>query len=265
LQIGFERHTDGKLVYYSVPAFTQTGLVRHCFTTRHGGVSTGETASLNLGFHRKDTRENVLKNYEIVCKAVGMQAEKLVLSNQIHENHVRVITKDDCGKGITRESDIIGVDALVCAQPGVPFVVFCADCVPVFFLDPVKRVAALAHSGWRSTVKNISAATLAVMQEQFGCDTGDILCAIGPSIGQCCFEVDAPVAQQFDARFAEARGAKYHVDLWGVITKQLMDAGVSGEHITRADICTCCNGDEFFSNRAHKGKIGLMGALMELK
>ena len=265
VQLGFERHTKGELAYYTVPALERTGLVRHCFTTRRGGVSTGETATLNLGFRRKDTYENVRRNYEIVCSAIGMKAEDLVLSNQVHDNRVRVITRADCGKGITRESDIVGIDALVCAEPGVPFVVFCADCVPVFFLDPVRRVAALAHSGWRSTVKNISGEVLAVMRREFGCDMGDVLCAVGPSIGQCCFEVDGDVAEQFPARFTEPRGAKYHVDLWGVIHAQLRDAGVKEDNITLAGICTCCNGDEFFSNRADKGKIGLMGAFLELK
>lgn len=264
MNIGFDRHFKGDFVYYTVPALERTGLVRHCFTTRHGGVSTGETATLNLGFKRKDTRENVLQNYKIVCDAVGMHADDLVLSNQVHENRVRVITKDDCGKGITRDSDIVGIDALVCAQPGAPFVVFCADCVPVFFLDPVKKVAALAHSGWRSTVKNISGEVLGVMKQEFGCDGKDILCAVGPSIGQCCFEVDKDVADMFDKTFVQARGEKYHIDLWSVIRAQLTKADIRDENITLAGICTCCHGDEFFSNRAHKGKIGLMGAFMEL-
>lgn len=264
LNLGFDRHTKGEFAYYTAVSLARTGLVRHGFTTRLGGVSSGETATLNLGFNRKDTRKNVLLNYKIVCDAIGMEANDLVLSNQVHENYVRVITKEDCGKGITRESDIVGIDALVCAQPGVPFVVFCADCVPVFFLDPEKRVAALAHSGWRSTVKNISGEVLGVMTQKFGCDAGDILCAIGPSIGACCFEVDEDVAVLFDKAFVQPRGEKFHVDLWGVIRRQLLESGVQDEKITLAGICTCCHGDEFFSNRAHKGKIGLMGAFMEL-
>lgn len=265
MQTGFIRHEKDGFAYYTVPAIEKTNLVRHLFTTRRGGVSTGETASLNLGFNRKDSRENVVKNYEIVCSAAGMDAARLVLSNQVHENRVRVITKADCGKGIVRESDIVGIDAFVCAQPGVPFVVFCADCVPVFFLDTQKKVAALAHSGWRSTVKNISGEVLKVMKTQFGCAPGDVLCAVGPSIGQCCFEVDGDVAQLFDRQFAHKRGEKFHIDLWSAIRRQLILAGVSDDNITLANICTCCNGDEFFSNRAHRGKIGLMGAFMELK
>ena len=264
MNIGFTRHKEGSIVYYSIDAFTKTKLVRAGMSTRLGGVSTGETATLNLGFNKKDTRENVIKNYDIICSALGIDYKKLVLSNQVHENKVRIISSDDCGKGITKESDIIGIDAFVCGEKNVPFVIFCADCVPVFFLDTKKGVAALAHSGWRSTVKNISCEVIKTMEDSFGCKTSDIICAIGPSIGQCCFEVDNDVAQMFDSHFSEKRAEKYNIDLWGVIFSQLSDAGISEHNITLANICTCCKGDEFFSNRAHKGKIGLMGAFMEL-
>jgi len=264
LNIGFTRHKEGELVYYSIDAFTKTKLVRAGMSTRLGGVSVGETATLNLGFNKKDTRENVLKNYDIICSSLGIDYKKLVLSNQVHENKVRIITSDDCGKGITKESDIIGIDAFVCGEKNVPFVIFCADCVPVFFLDTKKEVAALAHSGWRSTAKNISGEVIKTMKSRFGSDASDIICAIGPSIGQCCFEVDEDVAMMFDERFCEKHGEKYHIDLWGVIHSQLDSAGISKDNITLANICTCCNGSEFFSNRAHKGKIGLMGAFMEL-
>jgi len=210
---------------------------------------------------------NILKIeliYDIICSSLGIDYKKLVLSNQVHENKVRIITSDDCGKGIVKESDIIGIDALVCAEKNVPFVIFCADCVPVFFLDTKKKVAALAHSGWRSTVKNISGEVIKAMTDSFGSDTSDIICGVGPSIGQCCFEVDEDVAMMFDERFTKKRGKKYHIDLWGVIHSQLLSMGIKEQNITLANICTCCNGDEFFSNRAHKGKIGLMGAFMEL-
>lgn len=262
---GFSRHKNGSLVYYTVDSFDKTGLVRHGFSTRLGGVSSGETATLNLGFNKRDTRENVLKNYDIICSSIGIDSKKLVLSNQIHENNVKIITSDDCGKGIVRNSDITGIDAFVCAQPGVPFVIFCADCVPVFFLDTKKAVAALAHSGWRSTTKNISANVLSVMKKSFGCKAEDIICAIGPSIGKCCFEVDSDVADMFLPEFKEKRGEKYHIDLWSVIKNQLLTEGIYEENITISGMCTCCMSDEFFSNRAHKGKIGLMGAFMELK
>lgn len=264
MQTGFKRHTKGDLVYYTVPAFTETGLIKHGFSTRLGGVSTGETATLNLGFQRKDTKENVYENYGILCSALGIERDRLVLSKQEHHDGIRVITEADLGKGIVRESDITDTDAFICNTPGVPAVVFCADCVPVFLLDVKKKAYGLVHSGWRSTALEIAKKTVLKMQEVFGSAPEDILAAIGPSIGQCHFEVDVDVAQQFDAKYSRAVGEKYHVDLWSVIADQLKSVGVREDAITLAQLCTYCHSDEFFSNRAHKGKIGLMGAMMEL-
>lgn len=258
------RRKNGELIYYTADKLDKTGMVRHCFTTRLGGVSEGECATLNLGIKRKDTRENILANYDIICGELGIDAKKLVLSNQVHENKVRIITGEDCGKGLWRKSDIVGIDALVCAESGVPFAVFCADCVPVAFLDTKKRVVALAHSGWRSTVKNICGCVADVMTGELGCSAEDIVCAVGPSIGQCCFEVDYDVAVLFEEGFCERRGEKYHVDLWGVIEKQLCEKGIRRENIAMAKMCTCCMSEEFFSNRAQKGKMGHMAAIMEL-
>ena len=154
-----------------------------------------------------------------------MKAENLVLSNQVHDNHVRVITRADCGKGITRESDIVGIDALVCAEIGVPFVVVLRRLCPGIFPRPVRRVAALATLGLalhgekhlRRGAGGYCGGSLAAAWATF--------CArSGRRSGQCCFEVDGDVAEQFPARFTEQRGAKYHVDLWGVIHAQLRDA-----------------------------------------
>ena len=264
MNIGFSKHEKGKLVYYSVDTFTNTGLVRHGFSTRLGGVSVGETSSLNLGFNKKDTHENVRKNFDTICSVLGIDAAMLVLSNQVHENQVRVITKNDCGKGITKESDITGVDALVCGESGVPFVIFYADCVPVMFLDPVKKVCALAHSGWRSTVKNICGEVIRVMKKDFCSNPADIICAIGPSIAQCCFKVDDDVAQMFEKKYYQTRAKKYHIDLWRVVEDQLLASGVDKKNITLSNMCTCCNNDIFFSSRAQNGKMGLMGAFIEL-
>lgn len=263
MQKGFERHDQAGLVYYTVPQLDATKVVRHCFTTRLGGVSTGETASLNLGFHKKDTRENVLRNYEILCNAIHTRPDRLVLSNQVHGDCVRLVTQADAGKGVTRESDILGVDAFVTNCRGVAPVIFTADCVPVLLLDPVKKVIGLAHSGWRSTAKQIAKKTVQAMM-RLGSDAGDILAAIGPSIGPCHFETDDDVASCFSQQYVRKQGKKYYVDLWSIVASQLCDTGVRDQNITLAQLCTVCHADEFFSNRAHRGKIGLMGAVMEL-
>ena len=265
MKIGFKRHTTGNLVYYTIPSFDNTGVVKHCFTTRLGGVSTGETSSLNLGFNKNDMHENVLENYSIIGGALGIDPQKLVFSNQVHKDVVRIITSADCGKGITRQNDIVGVDALVCGESGVPFITFYADCVPLFFLDPEKKVTALTHSGWRSTVKNIAANTVAEMSNEFGCKPSDLLVGIGPSIGSCHFEVDAEVAVVFSDAYKRKVGDKYHIDLWSMILKQLTNAGVKDGNITLAGVCTYCNSGEFFSHRADNGKTGSLAALMEIR
>lgn len=264
MQKGFTRHTKDGLTYYTIPSFDATGLVRHCFTTRYGGVSKGETSSMNLGFNTNDTRENVLQNYDIIGSEIGIDAQRLVFSDQTHHDKVRIITSADCGKGISCESDIVSTDAFVCAEPNVPFITFYADCVPLYFLDPIKKVAALAHSGWRGTVKQIGSKTIDVMKNEFGCDPQDILVGIGPSIGQCHFEVDCEVAKLVDQEFVIKKDDKYYIDLWGVIMKQLALSGIKDENITLANICTYCNNDEFFSHRITGDKRGKLGAIMQL-
>lgn len=259
----FIRHKKGSLVYYTAASFDKTKLVHHAFTTRLGGVSTGETASLNLSFTRKDPYDVVYKNFDIICSAIGIKTENLVLTNQIHENKVHILTKKDCGKRIVRESDIIGVDGFVCAEKGVPFAVFCADCVPILFLDPVSKIVGAAHSGWRSTVKNIAGVVIDKMV-MLGSKPENILCAIGASIGKCCFEVDEDVALLFDERLREKIGDKYHVDLWETVRGQLIKKGIRDENISLAGICSCCHNDEFFSSRAQKGNMGHMGAFIEM-
>lgn len=264
MEHGFSRRQKGAVVYYTIPSFDKTDIVRHCVTTRLGGVSTGEAASLNLGFRRNDTRQNVLKNFELVGAAIGIDHNAAVLSYQVHGDTVRVVTAADIGKGITRESDIIGVDALVCAEAGVPIVTFYADCVPLLFLDPHTKTIALAHSGWRSTVRQIGVKTIKTMTRHFGCVPENILVGIGPSIGQCHFEVDADVARYFDSAFVRQKGKKYHVDLWGVIVSQLVGAGIKDENITLSGICTYCNCHEFYSHRADGGKTGSFAAFLQL-
>jgi len=264
MQTGFVRRAKDNFVYYTIPEFDSTGIVQHCFTTKHGGVSTGDAAGMNLGFKCGDKREDVLKNYNVIGGALGIDPQMFVLSDQVHEDKIRIITSADCGKGIAKQSDIIGVDALVCAEPNVPFITFYADCVPLFFLDPVKKVAALAHSGWRSTVLRIGEKTIETMVSEFGSARQDILAGIGPGIGQCHFEVGSEVAAHFGDEFAIPKGNKYYINLWGVIAAQLKSAGIADKNITIAGMCTACRTDEFYSYRAERGKVGRMAAIMQL-
>ncbi|MCX8130646.1 MAG: peptidoglycan editing factor PgeF [Clostridia bacterium] len=244
----------------------------HGFTTRFGGVSTGECRTMNLGFNRNDIRENVLENYKRVAETLEINYEHMVFSNQVHDSKVKVVCESDRGKGIIRSSDIIGYDGLVTNINEVAIVTFYADCVPLLFFDPVKRVIAESHSGWRGTVKEIASVTIRRMEEEYASSINDIEVAIGPSIGKCCFEVGEEVISEFSEKlpwsyeFCHKTGTdKWHIDLQSIIHKSLINTGINKNNIVSSNVCTKCNKDVFFSHRGDCGKTGSMAAIMQLK
>lgn len=265
-----ENEYDG-LVYLTFPSFTQTGIVSHLFTTRTGGVSKGIFSSLNLSFTRGDEEADVLENYRRVAAVLGCKTEDFVCSDQTHTVNIRKVNKDDCGKGVVWPKDYQDVDGLVTNEPGIVLSTFYADCVPLYFVDTKKKVIGLAHSGWRGTVGRIGGRMIKLMQEEYGCEPGDILAAIGPSICRDCYEVSQDVADIFKKEFGEAvlwtgrTVGKYQLDLWTANELVLQQAGLSGEQITVTDICTCCNPTLLFSHRASAGKRGNLGAFLMLK
>lgn len=246
-------------------------ILTHCFTTRLGGVSTGECCSLNLSFNRNDSKENVLENYRLVSEAIGVDYNKLVLSNQVHDNKIRYVSEDDAGKGIHKESDIIGFDGLTTDIPGIPLVTFYADCVPVLILDPVKKAITAVHSGWKSTQLNISYEAIEFMKKKYNSNPGDLQVAIGPSICKNCFEVGEEVYKLFIEKYdwcntyVQRNDEKYYIDLQQIIKKVMIDEGVLNENILISEICTKCNTDVFFSFRGDQHKTGSLAAVMMLK
>jgi hypothetical protein len=226
-----------------------------------------------LSFHRQDDEEAVMENHRRFAEAIGYDARKLVFSDQVHTTRIHKVTSADCGKGITCESDIIGIDGLVTNETGIPLITFYADCVPLFFYDPVKGVVALAHSGWRGTVARIGRVMLEYMKQEYGSEAKDVLCAIGPSICQSCYEISGDVAEEFRREFSEEQyadfmldsgGGKFHLDLWKVNQYILLEAGIQPEHLDVTDICTCCNSELLFSHRASHGMRGNLGAVIML-
>lgn len=264
-------HQKSDLIYITFPSFDQTNLVNHCFSTKLGGVSKGIYESLNLGFGRGDDDENVKRNYKILCSTLGINSEDLVFSNQVHGINIKVISKEK-GEYINSKNNSEGIDGLITNVPKLPLVTLYADCVPLFFLDPVKKVAGLAHAGWRGTVNKIGLEMVEIFRNNFHSNPEDLLIGIGPSIGKCCFEVDEPVAREFETVFSNADNIiypkdnnKYIIDLWEANKKILVDSGISPDHITVTDLCTQCNKDIFFSHRGHNGKRGSLAAIIELK
>lgn len=254
--------------------FNQTDMVKHGFSTRLGGVSTGIYASMNLGQSRGDDPEKVQQNYRIIADTIGVSTEWMVCSDQTHTTNVKVVTKEDAGKGLLHPKDYQDIDGLITNVPGLCLVTYYADCVPLLFLDPVQKVIASSHSGWRGTVGHMGEITIQKMQSEFGCRPEHILAAIGPSICQDCYEVSEDVIQQFQQAFPEniwadlyyrKENGKYQLNLWKANEWILLNSGILPEHLAVTNLCTCCNSDLLFSHRASHGKRGTLAAFLALK
>ena len=268
-----EENTDS-VPYLEYPMLKDTGIVRHGFSTRLGGVSEGYYASMNLSFDRGDKKEAVAENFRRIGEALGVRCEDMVLSRQTHTTNVRIVTDADRGKGITRERDYTDVDGLVTNVPGICLVTSYADCVPLFFVDPVKKVIGLSHSGWRGTVGKIGRKTVELMHERFGSDPADILAAVGPSVCMDCYEVSSDVIEKFkeafpencwEQLFYEKPDGKYQLDLWKANELIFLESGILPEHIAVTNVCTHCNSDIFYSHRAAGDKRGNLCAFLALK
>lgn len=256
---------NGTLEYLVAQGIT----VPHCFTTRLGGVSTGHLASLNIGIHRGDDPEHVLKNYEILGNALHFDCHNLVLTTQTHTDIVTAVDSSHCGAGLFGP-ELPQCDALITNTRGVGLVVFTADCTPILFYDPVTGAVGAAHAGWRGTAAGIAAKTVQAMTAHYGCDPKNIRAAIGPNLAMCCFETDADVPEamiaalgQEAAPFIQKRGEKFHVDLKAINGLWLKKAGVTSIEIS--DACTMCQSNRFWSHRVTHGIRGSQGAIIFCK
>ena len=259
--------------YIQFKNLSATGIVKHGFSTRKGGVSTGIFSSMNLNFKRGDDPDAVMENYRRMAAALNMRVEDMVLSNQTHTTNVRVITEEDRGKGILKPQDYSDVDGMITNVPGIVLVTSYADCVPLYFVDPVRKAIGLSHSGWKGTVGHIGQKTVWKMHEVYGSEPKDIVAAIGPSICQSCYEVSDDVAEAFRANFTADEAAdilldkgngKYQLDLWKANWYVLTDAGILPEHLSVTDLCTACHPDLLWSHRKTNGQRGGLSAFLSL-
>ncbi|MEG0152401.1 MAG: peptidoglycan editing factor PgeF [Cellulosilyticaceae bacterium] len=244
----------------------------HCFTSKHGGNSTGDLCSLNLGFNRGDKEETVIANYQSICDAIGVELDSLVISKQIHETNIVEVTYKDKGNGILHPNKWESVDGIYTRERGITLVTHYADCVPLFFYAPKYSVIGLAHSGWRGTVMQIGNKMIEEWTTKYHIPPSEIEVGIGPSIGPCCFEVHADVADEFLKIFKKTSfivenhsNGKYNINLWECNRQSLINLGISPEKIYVSEMCTCCHDDVFFSQRKTEGKRGALAALMCLK
>lgn len=268
------------LEYLTFPGLSKINCISHLFSTRLGGVSRDHLSSMNLSYSRGDDPENVTENFRRIASVFGKTEGDIVCTDQTHTINVRVATKEDAGKGITKERDYTDIDGQITNEKGIILSAFFADCVPLYFVDPVKEVIGLSHSGWRGTVAGMGAETIRKMQTVYGCDPKDIHVAIGPSICQECYEVSSEVYDAFAEQFASDRDAlqkvfyqkddwqrsegKYQMDLWKANELIMLRAGILPEHIEITDLCTAHNPEYLFSHRKTNGKRGNLGAFLML-
>jgi len=248
-------------------------VVNHCFSTRFGGVSKGIFESMNLSFSRGDCEEAVKENFRRIALCLDGEPKDMVSSNQTHTTNVIEVTKAHAGNGITRANEFMDVDGMVTNVPGLILSTFYADCVPLYFIDRENKAIGLSHSGWRGTVGRIGKETINLMQKLYGTKPENLICAIGPSICQDCYEVSKDVADEFAKEFSkyvteilvDKGNDKFLLNLWKVNEIILLEAGVLKENIAITNVCTCCNNKLLFSHRATNGERGNLGAFLVLK
>ncbi len=259
--------TDG-LAYYTFPSLDAFPELVHAVTTRHGGVSSGPYATLNLSCGLGDDPAAIEENIGRVSAALELRRDHLISPRQRHTANVRRAGHGDWGVPLD------GFDVLITDEPGVPLLLVYADCTPVLIFDPVRRAAALVHSGWRGTVLGAGRAAVAALAAEFGSRPGDLVAAVGPSIGPCCYEIGEVVTAAVEAAFSRpdellpvadpphgiGGQGRRHFDLWAANRRLLAEAGV--RHIEVSGLCTACRTDEFYSHRAEHGKTGHFGAVM---
>lgn len=249
-------------------AFDAVPGLHHGFSTRHGGVSTGDCASLSFSY-QKEPEAVVDENFRRFCEANMMPFESLVLTHQTHTANVATVGEEYKNKG--RERSLRDTDGIVTDRSGLGLICFTADCVPLLLADPKARVAAAVHAGWRGTVQSIAKAAVQKMVS-LGADPQNILAAIGPSIGPCHFEVGPEVQEEFTKRFGDAlpyrnspREGRSMVDLWEANRLVLLEAGLEKDRIFTAKVCTFCNNSDFYSHRYTNGRRGSLIAAIAME
>lgn len=264
----FDEKEVAGVPFLSYPMFEHTGIVNHGFSTRFGGASKGFYATMNISTTRGDDPEAVAENCRRMARALGVEVEDFTYTQQTHTTNVAVVKAEDKGKRF------VETDGMVTDVPGICLVTFYADCVPLYFVDPVKKVIGLSHSGWRGTVGKMGKVTVEKMTEEYGCNPEDILAAIGPSICQDCYEVSEDVIERFKENFDEIlwsklfykkENGKYQLDLWEANHQIFLEAGILEEHLAVTNVCTHCNPEVLFSHRTTGNKRGNVSAFLALK
>lgn len=264
----FEEKVIEGVPLLTYPLLEKTGIVTHGFTTRMGGVSKGDCSTMNISTTRGDAPEAIEENRKRLARALGVKVEDFTYTHQTHTTNVAVVREEDRGKRFME------TDGMVTNVPEICLVTFYADCVPLYFVDPVHRAIGLSHSGWRGTVGRMGQVTLEKMKEVYGTRPEDIYAAIGPSICQDCYEVSGDVIEEFQKSFSKSvwpqlfykkENGKYQLNLWKANQLVLTEAGVTEQKIAVTNLCTHCNPEILFSHRSTGVRRGNLSALLAIK
>jgi len=266
---GYEYHVKNHVGLFTLPLFSEIEGLDHGFTARYGGVSKGSLSSLNLSFSRPEPRENILRNYQIFCSAADIPYEQMVMNRYEHGIQIETVTSADWGRGYLREP-LAPCDGLVTNDPQVTLVTGHADCMALYFCDPVKKCLGMAHAGWRGALHGMAAHMVRALCERFGSDPTHIYAGIGPCICGDCYEVDQELGEQFSQQYGEVdcvkpgKPGKAYVDIALVAICQLLRSGIVPEHIMTMDVCTF-EDDRLYSYRRDRGDTGGMAAYVRWK
>jgi len=258
---------SGKVHYFGSRLLTASGVSVQGFTTRHEGVSRAPYNSLNLGLSTLDSCHSVEGNRSILTRAFGARMDRLVTVTQVHGADLLVL--DEPNEDFSHFQKL-ECDGIVTNQPRMMIGICVADCVPILLVDPVKKVIAALHAGWKGTAQGIARKGVDAMISVFGSEPGNILAAIGPAIGPCCYEVDATVAEAFrtgtmpfESFAKESAPGKWRLNLTEANRNQLLRSGLEEKNVDASSLCVSCEKDLFFSYRRDNGETGRqMGFIM---
>lgn len=265
----FQLREIGDLKFLEISEFIDAGIKAY-FTTRLGGVSRNNYTSLNLGLHTNDDSTLVLQNRRILAETLGFNYQEIVAGEQVHKAEVYHVQLEDKGKGALKYKDSIKqVDALITDIPRIPLLSFYADCVPLFFMEPQKKVIALAHAGWRGTYLKIGIKTITEMCQVYGIQAQNLWVAIGPCISCDYYQVDEELMKKFKTAFPNWKEftlvknkGNYNLNLVLANQIQIREAGVPLKQIIKSNYCTVTANDLFYSYRQEKGQTGRMASVI---
>lgn len=253
----------GGIGYFSSPVFRGFA-VEHAFLSRAGGVSRPPFASLNFDERDTDPKENIKENRLRVSRAFSVPMDELVLVNQVHGDKVHAVNG-------ANKKEFVEADAIVTDEPMTPIGIMTADCLPVLIYDPVRRIVGASHGGWKGTALGVVIKTVEAMKALYGSEPKDLLAAMGPYIGPCCYAVKENVTAEFERAFGKDPGfikkndGDTRLDIAGANLEQLTSMGLKSENITGAAPCTSCNSHLFFSYRKDGGRTGRQVSFIMLR